>query len=289
MHLVTLLNAAKQDIDFQNNRIRKLEQDLEHEQKARKKAERHARGLWPSRKPLGEERASEPFEDDEFAEPLDSLELMDHNLPNAHKDAGLEQDDLLKSSASMETLKSADDLHRETEVVDASTSRLQARLDLMIMEMNEMKSAMDSYKRRAEDAEEGRRSLAEMVENIRAGRERSSTVTTDGDTSTLIGSGSGSGSSSSKDLATQQHDANYGLWTSHRHKNMPNGKANNGDMHHRELEKTLSNVLQQQRNGLDEGGRLVQSAPYVSMVGVVLIGVGIMTWLNGWQSGGAER
>ncbi len=35
--------------------------------------------------------------------------------------------------------------------------------------------------------------------------------------------------------------------------------------------------------------QLVQSAPYASILGVVLLGVGMMAYLNGWQKGVVDR
>lgn len=184
-------------------------------------------------------------------------------------------------------MKSAEDTSQSTKDIDDSTSQLQARLDLMVKEMDDLKMLMESYRQRAEDAEEGKRSLSEMVESIRAGRDFKSVLpATKEKDSTLLGNGDVHKAADSK-ATTRPKGENRSSSSSHLHHQMPNGTAAIEDMH-RELEKTVSNVLQQQRQwgGTEEGGRMVQSAPYVSMIGVVLIGVGIMTWLNGWQPGG---
>ena len=69
----------------------------------------------------------------------------------------------------------------------------------------------------------------------------------------------------------------------------PNGSASviaNAIPDFKDLERTVSSVLQQQQQAQGQRGSVaMQSAPYASMVGVVLIGVGLMTWLNGWQRG----
>ncbi|KAL2054176.1 hypothetical protein ABVK25_005715 [Lepraria finkii] len=160
----------------------------------------------------------------------------------------------------------------------------------MVKEMDDMKIAMESYKRRAEDAEEGRRSLAEMVENLRAGRNPNSVVPiTSDDDSTLLGDSETNSLSDSKKYV-QSRDTDRSVASPQPHPPQLNGSAVVGNVQ-RELEKTMSNVLQQQQrqwSGPGEGGRMVQSAPYLSIVGVVLIGVGIMTWLNGWQPNGEK-
>ena len=284
--LLEALKSVKQESDSQGDRIKRLELALKRERRARETAERRARALSSGRQP-GMESQEGVVEEGAFDPPLDSIELLDHDLPNGRIEAVGRNDNVLRSSASMETLREPDKEHHETEESDASTVRLQARLDLMVKEMDEMKRAMESYRRRAEDAEEGRQNLAEMVENIRAGRDPQKIKELHSEDSTLTSSDTNSGESSSSSRGLSKlTSGNHGLWTSQNKRQMPNGNVSTGDMQ-RELERTLSNVLQQQRPG--EHGRMAQSAPYVSMVGVVLIGVGIMTWLNGWQPGGDSR
>jgi hypothetical protein len=48
------------------------------------------------------------------------------------------------------------------------------------------------------------------------------------------------------------------------------------------LERAMATVM---RDSHAQGDLTAQSAPYVSMLGVVLIGVGLMAYLNSWQKG----
>lgn len=284
--LLEALKSVKQESVSQCDRIKHLELALKRERRARESAERRARVLSHGSQ-LRSNHQDGTVEEGAFDPPLDSIELLDQELPNGHIEEDEGNDEILKSSASMETLREPKEGHQGTEEFDASTSRLQERLDLMVKEMDEMKKAMETYKKRAEDAEEGRQSLAEMVENIRAGRDPQRVKESQSEDTTLVGSGTDSGESSSSSRGLSNiTSGNHGLWTSSNKRQLPNGNASPGDIQ-RELERTLSNVLQQQRPG--EHGRMAQSAPYVSMVGVVLIGVGIMTWLNGWQPVGDSR
>ena len=282
------LKSSRKEIESQGDRVKFLEAALARERRARENAERHARSLSGERIQHDDIERNGAVEEEVFDPPLDSLELIEKDLPNGH--IGSEEKDALSRSTSMATITNAEDLHRDTDDIDASTSRLQARLDLMVKEMDDMKMAMESYKRRAEDAEEGRRSLAEMVENLRAGRNSNSVVPiTSDDDSTLPGDSETSSSSDSKKYA-KSRDTDRSVACPQPHPPQLNGSAVVGNVQ-RELEKTMSNVLQQhqrQWSGPGEGGRMVQSAPYVSMVGVVLIGIGIMTWLNGWQPNGEK-
>ena len=280
--LLEALKSAKQEIDSQGSRVKHLEVALARERKARELAERRARTLSGSE----DDHETNGAIEEAFEPPLDTLELIEHELSNGHAEND-EESQLLSRSISTTTLKSAEDLHQDTVDIDTSTSRLQARIDLMVKEMDDLKMLMESYKQRAEDAEEGQKGLAELVESIRAGRDSKSVMPiTNNDDSTILGNGDVDSAADSK-APTRSKGLDRSSSSSHLHHQLPNGTTALEDMH-RELEKTVSNVLQQQRQwgGTREGGRMVQSAPYVSMVGVVLIGVGIMTWLNGWQPGG---
>lgn len=280
-----LLEALKS----QGDRVKYLEVALARERRARENAERRARSLSGGSLIHEDTETNGGLEEEAFEPPLDSLELMEKAMHNGHLNDD-EDKDALSRSASMTTMRNPDDMHRETEDIDASTSRLQARLDLMVKEMDDMKMAMESYKRRAEDAEAGRRSLAEMVENLRAGRNADSIMPVKNtDDSTLPVDSEATDASSSNDRPHSK-DSDNRVVSSLSHVPQMNGSAVAGNIQ-REFEKTVSNVLQQQQrqwSGPGDGGRMVQSAPYISMVGVVLIGVGIMTWLNGWQPGGEK-
>lgn len=283
--LIEALKSAKQEIDSQGDRMKYLEVALKRERKARETAERHARALAGGLHSRADQEENGTADEDAFELPLDSFELIEQSLPNGHVEESQEDELSLRSSASFETIKSPKEVHRKTEANDASTSRLQARLDLMVQEMDEMKSTMESYKQRAENAEEGRRSLAEMVETIRANNESVlPTASVSSNESTLVWNDSSNGFALSKDPSTNS-GGNHGLWKAEQHRSIQDGNTAAENMQ-RELEKTLSNVLQQRARHSGEAGRMIQSAPYVSMVGVVLIGVGLMTWLNGWQPGG---
>ena len=290
--LLEALKSAKQEIDSQGDRMKYLEDALAQERKAREDAERRARNL--SNGHLSQKLHGVNGADEEIIQEPDkaSLEDTENELLNGHISEGEDEDIISQSISSVPTIKHVEDMQRDTEDTDASTSRLQARLDLMVQEMDEMKTVMESYKQRAESAEEGRRSLADMVGKIRAGREsHSSTLNTKTkmDEPNLPDSSEASSETQTRNsIPSSSPDAVLSpLQQNH---DQTNGTAVIKEMH-REFEKTVSSVLQQQQQwgGPAEGGRMVQSTPYVSMLGVVLIGVGIMTWLNGWQPGGGER
>jgi hypothetical protein len=138
-------------------------------------------------------------------------------------------------------------------------SQLQQKLDATLAEMSRMKADMDKFKRRAEtaetDATKARESLAEMIDRLRQEnlKEEAHTALTREDRAD---------SEDSKSTIDAPIHANGHIKTPR----MPN------------LEQAVATVMRR-----DDNGELVASAPYVSMLGVVLIGVGLMAYLNSWQ------
>ena len=314
--LLEALKSARQEIDSQGDRMKYLEGALKQERKARELAEQRARALAKDHSDL----ANGTEEEDSSGPPLDSLELIDQHLPNGHLEIG--QDDepaRLITSPSMETLRESPGTTDQPSPQDDSPTTVQDRYDLLKQEFDDMKVLMEKYKRRADEAEQSQRRFAELVENIRAGRRPDSSA--DSPTSnhslsrgsTLIGSDhSGNADDDRESLrpegegTSDEKKANHFLWPSSlpsqtKQKGLSNGSAlgPTSPSPLQDLEKTVLDILQQQPSPVaasqhktsigqraERENRLSQSAPYVSMVGVVLIGVGLMTWLNGWQNGG---
>ena len=235
MSLVEALSIAKKEIDAQGARVKQLEDMLKEERTAREDAEERARKL--------EQHAS--------MRPITAVE----EAPLIAKD-GMEQ---------------GSDISDETAQLERN---LQQRLDLVVSEMQRMKTDMDKFKERAEmaetDANSARESLAEMIEKIKGGNSKAT------------------GSISSNETlqtkrAVKDTDTTDDTTQNAVPKQLPqlaNGHARGPSHLPKHVEHAVAAVLQQ-NNG--NGEALAQSAPYVSMLGVVLIGVGIMAYLNSWQ------
>ena len=304
LSLVEALNMAKKEIDSQGDRVKQLETLLKHEKKARESAEERARRLIAGRFNEGDDKQDGNIEHDAFEPPLDELREAGSEIGS---DISLvSNDDQSQTTVTSTPSESPEQLHRQTESVDASTSRLQERLDQMVREMDQMKAQMERYKRRAEGAETERASLVEMIEKIRADTASEATFTNGNIVRPLnhtplkhpIGA-----------ISAIQHTSHTsGLWngtssspsspsSSLHNRKRPNGtitstaetteKEPPSSMQalERSMTATLHSYMAGDATAQGRRGREVamQSAPYVSMVGVVLIGVGIMTWLNGWQ------
>lgn len=307
LSLVEALNVAKKEIDSQGDRVKQLETLLKRERKARESAEERARRLLAGQSSPGAEQRDGTIEHDAFEPPMDPARGL--GLANGSDSKSTIDDDRPEVTTIAASSKGAEELHRQTEDVDASTTRLRERVDQLMREMDQMKAQMESYKRRAEGAEAERTSLAEMIEKIRAEAAGKDSLSNGSiiHPSKYTPTRDSTGASSS---AVETPRGTSGLWkgtssspttpsSSLHHRKQPNGTLTASRMATEEkqlsnmqaLEQSMAATLHSYASGpttaQGKGGRDVamQSAPYVSMVGVVLIGVGIMTWLNGWQKG----
>lgn len=259
--LVEELTSAKQELTTQNARLRDLEEMLQKEREARELAEDVAKQLELATGGLklngfhkhGEEGS---IVEEAFEPPSDSFNT------NGDTDA---------------TVVPELSMTRDASSIEASTSLLQQRLELMMVEMNEMKTQMESYKQRAERAEEerdaDRKTLAEMVEQIRAdslkqrtaseqrGRSRSSKA----ETHTGVFTSSSSNRSLSS-LAPLLQKA---------------GLRNSQTAELVQHDSSMPVALSQPSSANDM--LMYHGSPYASMLGVVLLGMGLMAYINGWQ------
>ena len=294
LSLVEALTTAKREIDSQGDRMKHLETLLHNERKARESAEERARRLLESQisHNVHQNGTAEETVQPILNSPKKTEPLLINGCDN-HQEEKPFMHSLRALAESQDPKKNAEEPHSNSKLIDAETSRLQEKLDLMVQEMDEMKALMESYKHRAVDAEQERKTLAEIVEQIRADDlsrsqiSRPSSVsdennhTTSPKTSLLSHPGSSSKRKISDTISTKTILPAQAQHEGVRNEVMPesiNTAQEVTDQH------TPSTLLRRQRERWDGGGDIaLQSAPYRSMVGVVLIGVGIMTWLNGWQ------
>lgn len=297
LSLVEALSTARREIDSQSDRVKQLETLLRKERKARENAEERVR-LMENHVPLNEgkgtgkeETVKSPFEPS-----------VETGLPptNGHsKTDGVDKNPTtaVPPTSHVEVLASPkEEIHRDTKPIDVATSQLQERLELMVREMAEMKVTMESYKQQAETAEHERKSLAEMIEQIRTKESHKRSIPS----GALTPAESIDGSPAKRPRIFMKHtnssererpaSSTTDIPSSpHPLPDMVSTDAGESNEELKVLQQTLAAALQtheqSQRRLGDSGEVMMHSAPYVSMVGVVLIGVGIMTWLNGWQRG----
>lgn len=274
MSLLEELKAIKQQNETQADKMRRLEEELEQEKQARLQAEEMAKKLEEESLVNG------------IAKARDAI-LEDKETPSTSSDAAaLAAEDLATAA------KVAD-----ADEVEANVRKLQEKLEIMMSEMKEMKLLMETYRQRAETAEqerdESRKSLAEMVQKIR-----------EDDTARAAKKSAKAERRSSEEaemnakLVAEQEKVEESVYVSAAEEEKPSPspspvakKVANGAAVATAAASSLATKTQDSLNlALRGGSDSVQSlsvdntAPYASMVGVVLVGLGIMAYLNGgWQ------
>lgn len=270
--LVEALASAKREIEAQGARVKHLEEMLQEERIARESAEGRAQQLEKrSREDVQIDPASSENREDEkmVTSLIESLNGKEKRAVDNLTQGGLREAGNEKASARMESEGEHD-----------SAARLQRRLDLMMVEMSQMKQMMEAYKLRAETAEKdsasSSKSLAEMVEKIRREEAERETKRQKVNGATDLTSKADSSSYSLGDVAST-----LTLSSAYRtgEEILENGKFSSGD-ETTGSEQARPSSLTRMRNPHDH---LVHSAPYASILGVVAIGVGLMAYLNGWQ------
>ena len=273
--LVEALASARKELDSQGARVRDLEEILQKERMARADAEDRAQQLEKEKRMRVEGGPTE--QTSESLESPKSASEMSKRMVNGVTTALAASGEMLMGGASK------DNKSRPTgaEVPLRSAAELQQRIESMESDMNEMRQVMESHRRRAEMAEEEsastRKSLAEMVEKI-----RQDDAARDTKSKTIRASQQDDGSPQQIEDASDParpllSTTSSGLML--RMAGVQNGKAL-GPNEVAALEKAVSTALAQSRSRQDH---LIQSAPYASIIGVVVIGMGVMAFLNGWQ------
>ncbi|TEY86401.1 hypothetical protein BOTCAL_0009g00280 [Botryotinia calthae] len=252
--LVEALASAKKEIDSQSARMRDLEEMLQKERQARETAEEMAKRL--------------------------ELQTPDKSL-NGSARSGMEglilEDAFEPPSDDISSQENANTQVDATGIADSSRL-LEQRLEIMVSDMQELRSQMESYKKRAESAEgerdTDRKTLAEMIEKIRSDEQ-------------LRKLASDRSRSPSKQ-AFEKHvngTANGGDLTLHPVRR-PNGMKHTSSEND-ELHASLTRAIVSKN--VNHNPLLYHSTPYISMLGVVMVGMGLMAYLNGWSPPKADR
>jgi hypothetical protein len=255
LSLIEALSSAKRELDTQGARVKELENMLMQERHARESAEEKAKSL----ELLSTKEPKDP--------PV--ITGVDPQLEGSQQSPS---DEVRSETSDAETADgpSAVGSEQENVLVDSQTDKLQRRLDTLMEEMEEMRKQVSLFKDRAEKAEsetaETRKSLAEMIETLRKeradDREKSKPVSPAQATTAV------------EDSIPQLDDESLGAGKSKLH--LEHSRPSPPD----KRVETPATVITQSHRRLDV---IEQSSPYASMLGVVLLGVGLMAYLNGWQ------
>lgn len=274
--LVDALAKARKELEVKTALVRDLEDALKREKSAREDAEDRASQLEtralsgiPRDRMLGEFEAEKVLADEKGD--IDDAETIcgdDDKSPNGQLDMPTNvpqsNGDTVEVKVDPSALAAAE-----------AANRLQRRVEEMMIELQSAKAEIEAYKRRTESAEEEsrttRKTLAEMVESIkkeeeaRKSRKRQSGSQTD--PTAMRNSGIQANTDGvSEDIMDPVSNGTV--------KQKDIGKLPNGArMSSEDLART--SLVLSKRN----------AAPYASIVGVMLLGVGLMAVMNSWQKG----
>lgn len=265
IQLTEALNSAKREIDTQTSKMRDLEDMLQRERQAREAAEELAKRLEDDVHSRMNGSAKPQVEDSTLAEAFEP--------PAEH--TGNDREPFEEPQTGIPPEASED-----------KANSLQSQIDNMLSEMKGLRDQVDSYKKQAEQAtserDADRKTLAEMVQQIRQrdveaaalkaaarartrsrsnGRERGATVTAREPSRGRSVANRADGVAS---LASIDEDALDDKPTLSR--------AN-----------TITPTPRSPSKRAVSDQALMETIPYASMMGVVLLGMGLMAYINGWQ------
>jgi len=246
------LANARKELDAQSARMRDLEEMLKKERQARELAEDVAK----------------------------RLELQSEAKTNGHAkgNEGSIMEDAFEPPADVTETKEVEPTPTiDPNAISDSSLLLEKRLETMLVDMQELREQMEAFKNRAEIAESerdaDRKTLAEMVEKIRANEARRSSSTERAQSPDAPSHDLANGTIESKLSPVLQKAG------------LVNGHALDAKDPNRSAVSTLSRPP----GAGAHDSMLYHATPYASMIGVVIIGMGLMAYLNGWQPPKVDR
>lgn len=244
LRLCEELKLAKGELSNQNERMKSLENELAQERTARESAEERAQRL---------ERRDSPRRD---------------------SPTGVGSQDLLS------------DLQREAH---SPRPDLQAQLERLRMSMDDMKQQMEAFRQRAETAEterdEARQTLAEMVEQKRRENAERKDIRSSAKTTKFLKEGTPR--LDGETAEPNGHVSSSSPASPTRESLLERSGIEEGQPITPEQAKIITQFLTQEVLGSQADGEVAKelgyyAKPYGSAAAVVMLGILVMTWMNGW-------
>ncbi|KAA8630396.1 PRO45 [Sordaria macrospora] len=270
MQLTEALNMAKNELDSNSARVRDLERMLNEEREARLQAEILMQKMAVSQQAVTNGTS------------VAALTNGHSELEKAFEPP-TEQSQANNSSAlgGVEPKKSS---KPETSNIEAMAAAFQARIESMTTEMKGLREQLEAFRNRAEQAEAerdaDRKTLSQLILQIRQRDEKEQQA---------AARKSRSSSRGRSRQGKQEKEAEQALPKA-------NGAAVTGptqsdgsseDQAEEVPSLALTDTLKPSSSSAlvypHQDRALIQAMPYVSVLGVVLIGMGMMAYLNGWQ------
>lgn len=273
LQLTEALSSAKKEIDSHSARVRELEEMFQKEREARLIAEDMARKVEESTVAKANGSAQPPAERPTAESELDKAFDLATERPSTPEPGMLAKESEEPTS------------QPRPDPFEAATAIFQSRIDSMVNEMVGLREQLEAFRQRAEKAEaerdEDRKTLGEMVMQIRRRDEEDKQRAAE--------------RKSRSPRRSRSRPASRGLVkTLVQNASLPDGAVDetsteepsaDGDPGVPTLSRT--NTIRPTNTELGKPSQdpalLMKGLPYASMLGVVLLGMGMMAYINGWQ------
>ncbi|PKS09519.1 hypothetical protein jhhlp_004136 [Lomentospora prolificans] len=297
------LKNTKRELEGRDAKLRELEESLQKERLARESAEELARRLEESAGAATVVAMSPELDVVEFSEAVNHTHMngsAKHSVDKALLEEAFEPPQ--EPAAAGKPDAPADGIEKsladQAESTEAAASEYQARIDEMAMELRDMKEQLDLWRKRCETAESereaDRKTLSEMVLKIRQDEEaRQASALAAAGAAAANREKSRGRSKNRRRSSLGQADQQSPSQTGSLPRNATAGDEPiqaDGDVRDDSSDKpTLSraNTITPQKpptKGLAQDQAIAAGLPYASMLGVVLLGMGLMAYINGWQT-----
>lgn len=267
IQLTEALNSAKREIDNQTAKMRDLEEMLQKERAAREAAEELAKQLEGDAHLRSNGTAKPHVEDITLQEAFEPV--VGH--------AGDDQKELLDEKA-MEAKRVLSEPEEDTR-----ESSLQSKMDRMLSEMTQLRDQVDLYKKQAEQAtserDADRKTLAEMIRQIRQRDEEALKAATAARARTR----SRSNGRESGCTITNRDPSRGRSAVNRADKSLDRISEDLDDKPTLSRANTITPTPRSPSTRALSDQAIRETLPYASMIGVVLIGMGLMAYINGWQ------
>lgn len=266
LQLTEALNNAKKEIESQTSRMREMEEMLYRERRARELAEDLARRLEEAAAAAAASSGNGlKKSDDEETVLAETFEPP--NDENSSPDGDTVMLDAGKATSP------------ETGPVEMSAPQLHVQLESMVLEMKDLREQLEKFKHRAETAEverdSQRKTLAELALQIRK------------DADARYAAEEQAAKRTGDENATEGDDDTHSSTPLNRR---PSVSSQNRRLSDKSSTSDRPILLRSDTitpnslhtSALHPNHVLVNTIPYASMIGVVIIGMGLMVYINGW-------
>ncbi|OIW31192.1 hypothetical protein CONLIGDRAFT_573248 [Coniochaeta ligniaria NRRL 30616] len=273
LQLTEALSNAKKEIDSHSARVRELEEMFQKEREARLMAEDLARKIEESNAAKANGSAEPEAAQPDLESELDKAFDLATERPSTPEPGMVAKEPEEPTSQS------------QPDPLEAATAIFQSQMDSMVSEMVGLREQLEAFRQRAEKAEaerdEDRKTLAEMVMQIRRRDEEDQQRAAQ--------------RKSRSPRRSRSRPASRGLEKKQDEKaSVPNGavgetsnEAPSADEDPEVPTLSRANTITPSNTELGKPSQdpalLMQGLPYASMIGVVLLGMGMMAYINGWQ------